>query len=283
MNLSFYSDWFDRYTTEMRTRVPLRQETAETETPGVVSSLQSILDEFDMKVAHTRLVQARCEDIARWLCLSEQDFTMASLCGLFHDLGRFEQAVLFGTMDDHVTGSHAVMSEKIFLREVPRDGLNQREVEVIAAALRCHAMYRLPGDLTEDALLFTKLTRDADKLDIFRHVLDLKYHREKRVFRMVTFDEAGCFTPALYEAVMRGENINAALVHTKEDRMLLEISLIYDLNFGLSFTQTLDMRFMEKLTDLQPSEGTPVEDDKQALVALCAYVNDYMRARVQQR
>jgi len=84
----------------------------------------------------------------QWKRLPDSDFAVSSLCGLFHDIGRFEQAVKFGTMDDRVTGSHADISARIFLDETPHKStdaeLTDEQTEVTAAAIRYHNLCQPP-------------------------------------------------------------------------------------------------------------------------------------------
>ena len=47
-----------------------------------------------LKVAHTYRVAALCERIARAEGLSSEEADIAWLCGLLHDIGRFEPAIL---------------------------------------------------------------------------------------------------------------------------------------------------------------------------------------------
>ena len=260
IGVSLSLHWFQAYITETRGLIPA----GDTET----------LEEFDMKVTHTYKVRDRAEDIARWLGLAGHDFEIASLCGLYHDLGRFEQAVRFGTMDDKITGSHADLSEEAFLMKAPRDGLSQNDVDIIAAALKCHNLFRIPGNLDEKSLLYARLTRDADKLDIFRYFLDVYCNREGRFFRFIRSIPEGALDPELIEAVLNRENFNASRVKSNKDRTLLEMSLVYDLNFGISFQKTLEMNFVESLAET-------LHDERLNTVAECA--NRFMRERLGRR
>jgi hypothetical protein len=252
-----YDNWFTNYAAARRRQVPARYA--------------EVLDEFDMKTEHTRRVQAYAEEIARWLKLSDDKLRVASLCGLFHDLGRFEQAVFFGTMDDRVTGSHAELGEAVFWRDVPQEGLSTWETEILAEALRCHSLFKLPKHLSGDVLLFSKLIRDADKLDIFQYVISLRTGQEQRLFRHLPHNVAGEPNPMLAAAVLRGDNVDAAMVQNNADRILLEISMIYDLNFGISFKRTLDMRLIEHLT--AAGGALPVWGE------IAAYTLQYLRER----
>ena len=49
-----------------------------------------------LKIDHTYRVAALCERIANSLSLPPQDVDLAWLCGLLHDVGRFEQLRRYG-------------------------------------------------------------------------------------------------------------------------------------------------------------------------------------------
>jgi len=214
----------------------------------VKRSPPGIFDEYDLKIEHSENVRKNCELIADGAGLAGRDFMAASLCGLYHDLGRFEQALRFGTMDDRITGSHAALSVGVFINEAPKDGLTENEIRVISAAIGNHNLFRLRSDLEEDELPLAKLVRDADKLDIFRYVIDVLEQRELRKFSFVQFDNIGGFRRELIEAVLNRENLECSRVMTSSDRLLMELSLVFDLNYPASFRLALDLGFVEKLT-----------------------------------
>ena len=53
-----------------------------------------------LKIAHTERVAALCERIARSEGWSEPEICLGWLCGLLHDVGRFEQLRRYGTFND---------------------------------------------------------------------------------------------------------------------------------------------------------------------------------------
>ena len=47
------------------------------------------LENIHLKITHSKNVLSHCENIAKTENLNAEDFFIAQLCGLFHDIGRF--------------------------------------------------------------------------------------------------------------------------------------------------------------------------------------------------
>lgn len=134
-----------------------------------------------LKVAHTLRVAQVAGRIAAGMGLAEQDVDLAWLCGLLHDMGRFEQVRRWNTFRDADSTSHAHLGEEVLFG--PREHLgvpaaksvsprirdfvtDDAEDKVIRLSVRHHSDYRLPADLDERARQFCEVVRDADKIDI---------------------------------------------------------------------------------------------------------------------
>lgn len=250
--MEHFENWFAGYTGSIRSSI----------------SGSSVLDEVDLKIEHSFLVRDRCKEIAQWLDFSERDIYLGEIVGLLHDLGRFRQAAQFGTMDDRITGNHGEMSYDIFMNEVPKDGLNDDEIAIIASALRYHNVFKLPGSLKGRDLLFCKITRDGDKLDIFRFYTDTS---EKRRFRFIMSEGEGEYSPEMLAGVLRGENLQVSGIRNKNDRKLMQVSLIYDLNFGYSFKWMLDNDYLGIITGVAGGTADNV------MLEVYNYATDWMK------
>ena len=271
-----YEKWFAEYTTKMREHISNASATGAapfTKLGWNLADLPAVLDEVDLKIEHSYLVRDRCKEIARWLKLSDRDVELAAITGLFHDLGRFRQAVKFGTMNDVITGSHGEMSADIFLCDAPKDGLGDKEISIIDSALRYHNVFKLPEKLSGRALRFTQLARDADKLDIFRFYTD---KTEKRSFRFIAPEGEGAYSSNMLENVLQGKNLQVSGIQNKNDRKLMQVSLVYDINFGYSFQFVLEKRYLDKITGIYDGTADFV------MQKVHAYAVKWMEKRIQQ-
>ena len=141
-----------------------------------------------LKVEHTLRVAELCERIAREAGFTPAGIDLAWLCGLLHDIGRFEQLRRWDTFSDAASTSHAALGVAVLFgdaddADAARDGAsaggdagvihrfidpNDELEEVIRAAVAFHSDYRLPEGLDVRTRAFCDIVRDADKLDILR-------------------------------------------------------------------------------------------------------------------
>jgi len=131
-----------------------------------------------LKVDHTLRVAVLCDRIARAQGngnpgLIDEDVDLAWLCGLLHDIGRFEQVRRFDTFNDAASVSHAALgSDVLFVPDAKGDKLirsfvaDDDEDELIRTAIATHSAYRLPADLDSRTRTYCDILRDADKIDI---------------------------------------------------------------------------------------------------------------------
>lgn len=141
-----------------------------------------------LKVEHTLRVAELCERIAREAGFTPAGVDLAWLCGLLHDIGRFEQLRRWDTFSDAASTSHAALGVEVLFGSKGDTGVadddgsaagtigiihrfidpNDELEEVIRAAVGFHSDYRLPEDLDVRTHAICDVVRDADKLDILR-------------------------------------------------------------------------------------------------------------------
>lgn len=133
-----------------------------------VSRYDASDERIALKVKHTFEVAALADEIARGEGLPARDVDLAWLCGLLHDIGRFEQLRRWGTFDDRASCSHAMLGLRILDEELPSFTEDGAWAHIVRQAVAYHSDLRLSADLTERERLFCVITRDADKVDILR-------------------------------------------------------------------------------------------------------------------
>ncbi|MBO5477381.1 MAG: HD domain-containing protein [Clostridia bacterium] len=124
-----------------------------------------------LKMTHILKVAEVSRLIASNLNLSEEQINLAELIGIFHDIGRFEQIRLYDTFSDKDSGlDHAAYSVKVLYE----DGLIKRFLDttkydyIIKQAVYNHNKAKIDESVEGEALIFSKIVRDADKVDIYR-------------------------------------------------------------------------------------------------------------------
>lgn len=132
-----------------------------------------------LKVDHTLRVAELCDRIAANLGMDGSDRDLAWLCGLLHDIGRFEQVRRWDTFSDARSCSHAALGIEVLLGETAEGGRGQLEAfaqldeadrDLLGTAVATHSDFRLPEGLNERTRQFCDLLRDADKIDILKAV-----------------------------------------------------------------------------------------------------------------
>lgn len=152
----------------------------------ILKKFKNYVDEFagvdrgvQLKYAHSLRVAHLSEQIAASLNLSKEDIDLAWLIGILHDIGRFEQLRRYHTFIDYQSMDHAkygvhYLFDEGHIRDFIASG---DEDDVIKAAVGEHNVYKIRDGLTPRQDQFTRLIRDADKVDIFRvYVMYMEKH-----------------------------------------------------------------------------------------------------------
>ena len=120
------------------------------------------------KYYHTFRVANYAKEIAKSENLNEQDTYIAFLCGLLHDIARFKQATEFNTFNDFLSFDHGDDGYNILLENNYIDNFVDNDIDknIVLKAVKNHNKFSIDETLNEREMYFSKLTRDADKLDI---------------------------------------------------------------------------------------------------------------------
>jgi len=175
---------------------------------------------------------------------------------LLHDVGRFEQFVQYRTFNDHVSVNHGTLGISILRREAILASLAAQERYAIETAIAAHNLKQMPTDLSGDALLFTRLIRDADKIDIL--FCSVQYFQQYRqdplsVDLELEFSNAPSCTPEVVAALLAGQQVPYDRLDTLHDLQLLQLGWIYDVNFEATFERLEQRGLLDQLLDFLPT------------------------------
>ena len=121
---------------------------------------------IERKVKHSLRVMENAKRIAKTLELSEEDINLATLIGVLHDIGRFEQQKRANTYSDTKSGiDHGDLGAEILIkeREIEKYVVDTKYYPIIEKAVRNHNKYKIEEGLTDREKLFCFIARDADK------------------------------------------------------------------------------------------------------------------------
>lgn len=181
---------------------------------------------INLKYHHSYAVSELMAELAFRLELSDEDLILAKIIGLLHDIGRFEQLKKFHSFSDSNVDHADESCNYLFKNHHIRDFVDDDKYDsVIEKAIRYHNKYALPKDLEEKELLFSKMIRDMDKVDIYKQCAVNYSH---------TFD-----VEELSEAALKQfeERVSIDKLHNlkKSDAVLVMLAFVFDINFEESF------------------------------------------------
>lgn len=204
-----------------------------------------------LKIIHTKNVANNCENIARSIkILNDDDVKLAWLIGMLHDIGRFEQIKRYSTFRDEHSIDHAEFGVKLLFDEDLLDNfikLDKESETIIRFAILNHNKLKIDNILTEKQKIFTKIIRDADKLDIFRvcatdKPIDVYGGTKEEI-------EATIISDDVYKLAMQKKCIPYTMRYTLADDIVCHLMLIWDLNFKRSFDLAKQQGFYKKIQD----------------------------------
>ncbi len=225
-----------------------------------------------LKRRHTLSV---CRDMG-FLCrgegLNENDSLIARAAALLHDIGRFRQYSDFRTFDDRTSVNHGLLGAEILAKEnfFP-DGLDRGERALILQAVKYHNAYAIPR-LDRRTVFFLKLVRDADKLDIWKVMLEFFAQPEEHraTAAGLGLPEGRGVSPEIIPVVLENRVVPISLVKSLNDYKLLLLSWVFSINFKTTFRLFLRRRYAKALEASLP----PGEEVRKAVV----HIEDFARS-----
>lgn len=184
------------------------------------------LNQSYMKLKHDHSIRVMelMGKYAKELGFSEDDIELARLIGLIHDIGRFEQYKVFGSDVDHKTVDHADYSVVQLFDKGEITLFTDREdwYPIIEFAVKNHNKRVIPYTEDERVLMFAKLIRDIDKLDIIYLLGYLGQH----VYRDVNAD----ITDSVRNYVINHETVDVTKCVNDNDWTTAQFAFVFDIN-----------------------------------------------------
>ncbi|TVQ99379.1 MAG: HD domain-containing protein [Desulfovibrionales bacterium] len=187
-----------------------------------------------LKLDHCLRVFHEAEAITAAENLSSVTTRRALWAALFHDVGRFEQYVVYKTFDDRKSTDHGRLGSRTLKRHGLLDRLDAQDGKAVRMAVVLHNKRFLPTALPAWVLHPVQVVRDADKLDILLIMLDhLRPGGEHNpVVTLGLCDEPDNCSSELVDQILDGELGDYAKMRTLNDFRLLLCSWVHDLNYS---------------------------------------------------
>jgi hypothetical protein len=135
------------------------------------------------------------------------------------------------------------------------DDLHNEDRATIMDAIRFHNAPALPRNKPPASMVFMRLIRDADKLDIWKVFADF-FRCDQRPERAIVQnlpDDPG-WSHAMVEAIVQKRPAEFQDMKTLNDFRLLQLSWVFDLNFTETFVQARKRGDLAAIAGLLPDD-----------------------------
>ena len=212
-----------------------------------------------IKETHTGYVTTNSVELAKFLNLSSHDSALAEIIGLFHDVGRFRQYSIYKTFNDAESEDHADLGLKVIDELEFFDELSNEDNELIRFAIKNHNKKNIEPTNDERKMLFAKIIRDADKLDIYRVLQPfLAQENAKNMPNFIKGADHPEISPDFIEKFVAGSQVDYREIRTNGDRKIVRLMWLYDINFSWTMKKIVDRGYIEKIIS-----ALPVDDNIQ--------------------
>ncbi len=228
---------------------------------------------LQLKYDHSLRVAENCRTLAHHSGWSDEDVETAYLVGLLHDTGRFSQFREYRTFFDRVSVDHAVRGIEILRSFNVLHELPAARRRLIHEAVSLHNRKILPATLKPPIARYACLIRDADKIDIFKVVLDAIDDGSIARMPELTFhlDLKGPLSPDTLTCLRERKAIAYEQIRSLNDLVVLLLSWIYELAFEASHELILRAQVPDRIRSFLPP-GDEIDTG-------CRAAGEWMRTR----
>lgn len=199
---------------------------------------------IEIKKKHSFRVMEVSKKLAESLNLELEKIDLATLIGLLHDIARFEQYTRFKTFNDYNSFDHGDYGVEI-LKESIRNYISIEKYDnVIKKAIKNHNKYAIEEGLNDEELLFSKIIRDADKLDLLYLATESIWDGTE-----VQINDQKVSDDVIEEFKSHKQIKKATKNREKVDSIVITIAFIFDLNFKESYLIIQKNNYINKILE----------------------------------
>lgn len=223
------------------------------------------------KQQHSLRVMKISEQIATKLKLDKEQIQIATLIGLLHDIGRFKQYTEIGLGDNIEGFDHGNYGVKILFE----DGMIRKFIEtdqydeIIKKAIKNHNKFTIEDGLTQEELLFAKIIRDADKIDIIYESEYIFYKGQEELINQSILTEK-IYNQFMKKTLVKKEkNVSLKFI----DDIVCVLAFIFDINYKTSFEILKEKNYISKILNRYNFED---EKTSQRVEKIKKLANEYI-------
>ena len=229
-------DWFGGYVRDYAMDDPMHQRN------------------LDLKVDHTRRVCQAILDVGKSLDLSPAELRLAEAIALLHDVGRFEQYHVYQTYVDSKSEDHAKLGIRVLEKHNILTEIDESESSIIRCSILYHNRLMIPEIQDKPCLFYSRLIRDADKLDVYKVVTDYYQvaHKEYNETIQLDLPDRPEITESVVKDIRDKQVVHKDYLRTLNDFKLLQMGWIYDMHFKRSFEIVRERRYLDLILQSMP-------------------------------
>ena len=193
------------------------------------------------KYYHSYRVMDNMILLAKNMNLPKKDIELAACIGLLHDIGRFEQQTNYKSFSDfnidHGDYGCEVIKKNNALSYFDID---TSDYDIVITAIRNHNKFKIEPNLSNRALMFSKMIRDADKLDIF-------YALGNKKIRGIIRADGSDISKEISDSFFKEKMIRREAHETVNDCFITMLGFIYDINFNITLDIIRTNKYFDKI------------------------------------
>ncbi len=206
---------------------------------------------FNLKITHTYQVINNIKIISKNLNLSKEDQQLAELIALLHDIGRFNELVITKKFDNNNFNHALYGSNLLFEDKLIRNFIEDNKYDyIIKFAIENHNKLAIEKTSNEKELLFAKLIRDADKIDIYRVNKELPLNEiYPEIIDSNKDIEDSYISDEVYNSIRNRKCVVTSDRKYPLDYLLCCLAFIFDINYTETINIIKDHNFINELID----------------------------------
>ena len=204
----------------------------------------------ELKQIHIKNVCAEIRGICNSLGMNKRQLAFAEIIARLHDIGRFEQFERYRTFSDADSENHSEMTLQIIEEYNLLKDLMPEMQQIILQAILNHNQPVVPDNEPPLIDFYSRLLRDADKLDIWRIVVGTNIfhsiHTEPLPDTYEVPDE-------MLECFKKNSIVTIDMVDSFYDIVLFRLSWVFDINFSYTLNSACERNVFGQLLAKLPS------------------------------
>lgn len=185
------------------------------------------------KIYHTYRVMGKSKKIAKSLKLTKEQINIAMFIGLFHDIARFEQFKIYKTFNDLKSFDHGdyairILEDNKFIEKFTSD---LKTKKIIIEAIRNHNKYTIDKKINDEELMFSKIIRDADKVDILYEAQNMFFKNKQKKYEV----ENGNISEYVMSSISNRKTVKRKENFCQLENLIVYLAFVFDLNYSYSF------------------------------------------------